>query len=159
MSLFDRFKKKKEEPKKKSRGSTRDPDLTSGKDIEKKVPMQDRDPDSKDVGKKKLSKADLKRTVSAYNIIKEPCITEKASFLAEQNKYVFKVYLDANKIEIKKAIELIYNTKVKNVRIIHISPKKRRLGRHEGWRGGLKHGSKKAIVTLKKNEKIELLPR
>ncbi len=42
---------------------------------------------------------------------------------------------------------------------MHVSPKKRRLGRHEGWRGGLKHGSKKAIVTLKKGEKIELLPR
>jgi len=155
MSLFDKFRKK-------------------TKKEEKKVPTAEpsRILDTESVGKKKLSKADIKprgstrdpdltsgRTVSAYNIIKEPCITEKASFLAEQNKYVFKVYLKANKIEIKKAIELIYNTKVKNVRVIHISPKKRRLGRHEGWRGGLKHGSKKAIVTLKKGEKIELLPR
>ncbi|MFH0805460.1 MAG: 50S ribosomal protein L23 [Patescibacteria group bacterium] len=141
MSLLDRFKKK-------------------------KVPMQkpSRILDTEGVGKvlipkKKLSKVDIKKTVSAYNIIKEPCVTEKASFLTEQNKYVFKVALKTNKIEIKKAIELIYNTKVKNVRVIHASPKKRRLGRREGWRGGLKHGFKKAIVTLKKGEKIELLPR
>ena len=148
MSLLDKFKRKKEEPKVK-------------KDIEKeKKDLISKEKDKKEaIPEKKLSKADMKKTVSAYNIIKEPCITEKASFLAEQNKYVFKVSPKTNKIEIKKAIELIYNTRVKNVRIIHASPKKRRLGRREGWRGGLKYGFKKAIVTLKKGEKIELLPR
>ncbi len=143
MSLFDKFKKKtkKEEVKKEIK-----------KEVEKKA-------EKEVIPERKLSKADIKKTVSAYNVIKEPCITEKASFLAEQNKYVFRVYPNVNKIEIKKAIESIYNTKVDKVRVMHVSPKKRRLGRHEGWRGGLKHGSKKAIVTLKKGEKIELLPR
>ena len=148
MSLFNKLKKKtkKEEVK---------------KVVKEKIVKQEVKEKAKQevIPEKKLSKADLKKTVSAYSVIKEPCITEKASFLAEQNKYVFKVYPNVNKIEIKKAIELIYNTKVKNVRVIHVSPKKRRLGRREGWRGGLKHGSKKAIITLKKGEKIELLPR
>jgi len=148
MSLLDKFKKKKEEPKVKKDSAKKEEVLIPKEKVEKEA-----------IPEKKLSKADMKKTVSAYNIIKEPCITEKASLLTEQNKYVFKVALKTNKIEIKKAIESIYNTKVKNVRVIHASPKKRRLGRREGWRGGLKHGFKKAIVTLKKGEKIELLPR
>ena len=138
MSLLDKFKKNREKSKIK-------------KDSVKKKEVL--------VTEKKLSKANIKKTVSAYNVIKEPCITEKASFLAEQNKYVFKIYPNVNKIEIKKAIELIYNTKVEKVNVIHASPKKRRLGRREGWRGGLKCGFRKAIITLKKGEKIELLPR
>ncbi len=147
MSLFDKFKKRTKKPEVK-------------KDIEKKSAKGGPVSNGKEmIPKKKLSKADIKKTVSAYNVIKEPCITEKASFLAEQNKYVFKVYPNVNKIEIRKAIELIYNTKVSNVRVIHSSPKKRRLGKHQGWRSGLKHGFKKAIVTLKKGEKIELLLR
>jgi len=154
MSLFNKFKRKTKKPEVK-------------KDIEKKSIKDESLPEDRRVvsdekeaiPKKKLSKADIRKTVSAYNIIKEPCITEKASLLAEQNKYVFKVYPNVNKIEIRKAVELVYNTKVSNVRIIHSSPKKRRLGKHEGWRNGLKHGFKKAIVTLKKGEKIELLLR
>jgi len=43
--------------------------------------------------------------------------------------------------------------------MVHTAPKKRRLGRHQGWRHGLKKGFKKTIVTLKKGDKIELLPR
>jgi len=94
-----------------------------------------------------------------YKIIKEPHITEKAGILADQNKYVFKVYPRANKVEVKKAIEALYRVKVDKVHMVHSAPKKRRLGRHQGWRQGLKKGFKKAIVSLKKGDKIELLPR
>jgi len=92
-------------------------------------------------------------------LIKSPHITEKATDLSSFNKYIFKVSFNANKTEIKKAIEKIYNVKVEKVNIIHIPGKRRRLGRMEGWRGGLKRGFKKAIVSLKKGDKIELLPR
>jgi len=147
MSLLDKFKKKKESPEIK-------------KDVKDKNIKDDSISDKKkEIPEKKLSKSDMKRKSLGYNIIKEPCITEKATFLAEQNKYVFKVYPNVNKIEVKKAIESIYNSKVANVHIIHVSPKRRRLGRREGWRNGLKKGFKKAIVTLKKGEKIELMPR
>ena len=100
-----------------------------------------------------------KKSIQIYDIIKEPHITEKAGILADQNKYVFKVYPRANKVEVKKAIEALYGLKAEKVHMTHSAPKKRRLGKHQGWRGGLKKGFKKAIVTLKKGDKIELLPR
>lgn len=105
------------------------------------------------------SKADKKVVPQVYQIIKEPHITEKAGFLTDQNKYVFKVYPQANKKEVGKAIESLYKVKVEKVNIIHSAAKRRRLGRHQGWRGGLKKGFKKAVVTLKSGDKIELLPR
>jgi len=148
MSLLDKFKKNREKSKIKKDSVKKKEVLVSKKKDRKET-----------ITEKKLSKANIEKIVSAYSVIKEPCITEKASFLAEQNKYVFKIYPNVNKIEIKKAIELIYNTKVEKVNVIHASPKKRRLGRREGWRGGLKCGFRKAIITLKKGEKIELLPR
>lgn len=99
------------------------------------------------------------KNVQIYSILKESHITEKAGILAEQGKYVFKIYPRTNKIEIKKAVESLYKVKVEKVHIVHTAPKKRRLGRRQGWRRGLKKGFKKAIVTLKKGEQIELLPR
>ncbi len=78
--------------------------------------------------------------------------TEKAQRLLEKNQYVFKVHKDANKIQIKEAIEKIFNVKVKKVRVIKVPPKIRT------FRGktGKKPGYKKAIVTLEKGEKIEI---
>lgn len=108
------------------------------------------------VVKKKVTQ---KQVPQAYRIIKEPHITEKATFLTNQNKYVFKISSKANKVEVKKIIEALYEVKVEKVHLIHTVPKRRRLGRHEGWKHGLKQGFKKAIVTLKKGEKIELLPK
>jgi len=92
-------------------------------------------------------------------ILQEPHITEKATDLVKQRKYVFKVSSSANKIEIKKAVEEAYGVKVADVNVIHIPGKQRRLGRTEGWRRGLKKGFKKAIVTLKEGEKIEMMPK
>ena len=89
----------------------------------------------------------------SYNIVKEPHISEKATNLAEDNKYVFKVYDKTNKPEIKKSVEGIYGVDVLSVNIIKIPAKKRRLGRTEGFR---KRYSK-AIVTIKEGQKIEIL--
>lgn len=111
---------------------------------------------------KKIEKVAVDRKVikeqvpGAYRIIRKPHITEKATFLAGQNKYIFKVSSEANKVEVKKIIEALYGVKVEKVNLIHMAPKKRRLGRTEGWRHGLKKGFKKAIATLAKGEKIEL---
>jgi len=78
--------------------------------------------------------------------------TEKAQRLLENNQYVFKVRKDANKIQIKDAIEKIFNVKVKKVRIINVKPKMR------FFRGipGKKSSYKKAIITLEKGQKIEI---
>ena len=91
----------------------------------------------------------------AYRILKAPQVTEKATELAKQNQYVFKVYPGANKIEIKKAIEDLYEVDVLDVKIIKVPRKRRRLGRIRGWRKGYK----KAIVKIKEGQKIEVLPR
>jgi len=91
----------------------------------------------------------------AYRILKAPQVTEKATELAKQNQYVFKVWPRANKIEIKKAIEDLYGVDVISVKIIKVPRKRRRLGRIRGWRKGYK----KAIVKIKEGQKIEVLPR
>ncbi|MCX7905719.1 MAG: 50S ribosomal protein L23 [Elusimicrobiales bacterium] len=88
--------------------------------------------------------------MNPYRVIIEPVLTEKSVNQKELNKYFFKVSNDANKIEIKKAVEEIFKVKVKDVKIVKMKPKKARLGRFEGYRSGWK----KAIVTLKEG-KIE----
>lgn len=91
----------------------------------------------------------------AYQILDTPHVSEKATFLSEKNKYVFKVWPKVNKTEIKKAIEGQYGVNVLSVKIIKVLPKKRRLGKTRGWRKGYK----KAIVAIKEGQKIEVLPR
>jgi len=88
-----------------------------------------------------------------YKIIKRPAITEKATALSErQNKYVFEVALEANKIQIKKAVEELFKVGVTNVRTMRVHGKKRRLR----FRVGQTPDWKKAIVTLKQGQSIEL---
>lgn len=91
----------------------------------------------------------------AYKILKEPHISEKATALTDQDKYVFKVYPQANKVETKKAIEDVYGVKVKDVNIINVHRKRKILRGVEGF----KPGYKKAIVMLEEGEKIEITPR
>lgn len=85
-------------------------------------------------------------------IIKAPVITEKSGVIAQKGKYVFKVDSRANKIEIKQAIEKIFNVHVKEIRTINVKPKKRRVGRYTG----LTNRCKKAIVKLAEGEEINL---
>lgn len=85
-------------------------------------------------------------------IIKAPVITEKSGVIAQNGKYVFKVDSRANKIEIKQAIEKIFNIHVKEIRTINVKPKKRRVGRYTG----LTNRCKKAIVKLAEGEEINL---
>ena len=91
---------------------------------------------------------------SAWKILKFPLVTEKSTKLAKDNQYTFVVWKEANKPEIKKAVEQKYNVKVEKVRIIKVPAKRRRVGRTIGW----KKGFKKAIVTIKKGQKIDILP-
>ncbi len=86
-------------------------------------------------------------------IIKAPVVTEKSATLGqERGQYVFKVDPRANKIEIKQAIEKIFNVKVQEIRTLNVKPKKRRVGRY----AGLTNRTKKAIVTLAEGQTIEL---
>jgi len=96
-----------------------------------------------------------KETEEIYRAINIPHITEKATDLTEKNQYVFRVFANTNKIEIKKAVESLYGVNVMRVRIINIPSKKRRVGRTIGK----KPGYKKAIVKIAEGQKIEVLPR
>lgn len=74
--------------------------------------------------------------------------------MSELGKYIFLVDGASNKIELKKAVEAVYKVNVESVRIINTRPKPRRLGRAKG----LKPGYKKAVITLKKGQKLDILP-
>ena len=87
------------------------------------------------------------------DIVRRARITEKGTRIREgQNGYLFEVARDANKIEVKKAVEAIFNVKVSTVRTLRVHGKPKKVGRHAGHRPDWK----KAIVTLKKGETIEL---
>jgi large subunit ribosomal protein L23 len=78
------------------------------------------------------------------DIIKRPVITERSSEFADQLKYVFEVDLRANKTEIKKAVEQIFNVKVARVNTMRVPAKPKRYGRYSGYTSEWK----KAIVQL-----------
>ncbi len=86
-------------------------------------------------------------------IIKRPIITEKSTHLqGAGNKYVFEVDIRANKIEIAHAVKEIFNVTVLNVKTIRMKGKPKRLGLFSGYRASWK----KAIVTLKEGDHIEV---
>ena len=85
-------------------------------------------------------------------IISQPIVSEKGTQLLTENKYVFKVPLKVNKIEIKEAVEELFKVKVESVRTMHAR------GKTKKWRGqdiGKIRRWKKAIVRLKEGEVIE----
>lgn len=91
--------------------------------------------------------------MNRHDIILRPVLTEKSTQLREaQNKYCFMVRPNANKSEVKRAVEETLSVKVESVHIVNILGKEKRLGRFSGKRPDWK----KAIVTLKEGEKIAL---
>ena len=87
-----------------------------------------------------------------YDLIRKPLITEKSTILGEQNKHVFEVAPAANKGSIKKAIEEIFDVKVKSVNILNQKGKVKRFKGIIGRRSDVK----KAIVTLETDHTIDL---
>ena len=89
-----------------------------------------------------------------YSVIREPLLTEKCHDLKEkQNKVAFRVARSANKDAIREAVEKIFKVKVESVNVMNVSGKKKRLGRNVGRRADWK----KAVVTLKAGENIEII--
>lgn len=92
--------------------------------------------------------------INIYDVIKKPCLTEKGMLLQEENnQVVMKVHSKANKIEIKTAVEMLFNVKVDKVCTANMHGKKKRVGKHSGQRSDWK----KAIVTLSEGHKIDFL--
>ena len=91
---------------------------------------------------------------TAREILIRPLRTEKHMRQKEElNTVAFQVRPDANKVEIRSAVEAVFNVKVTDVRTINYEGKLKRMGRHQGRRSSWK----KAIVTLAKGHKIELV--
>lgn len=89
-----------------------------------------------------------------FKLIKGPHVSEKASVLADKHRQlVFKVLLDANKFEIKQAVEFLFNVKVSRVTLLNVKPKRRRFKQIEGsikaW--------KKAYVTLQPGYDLDFI--
>ena len=88
------------------------------------------------------------------DLIRRPLLTEKAILLLENNQYVFEVVPDANKLQIKAAIEELFDVRVVAVNTFNPPRKKRRMGRFVGHRAHYK----RAVVTLAAGSSIPLFP-
>ena len=86
-----------------------------------------------------------------YEVLRRPLITEKNALLQAQGKYAFEIAREANKQQIKQAVEKAFKVKVLAVNVMTVSGKMRRVGRQRV----LTQSWKKAIVTLKSGDKIE----
>ena len=152
MKLFDRFKGKHEQPEQK----------VQAKVVKNQAAKSQVAAPSKKIDQPKAVAAETKsqakktelsgKSLQAHQVLVKPLITEKAAELGALNKYVFVVNPKMNKVEIKKAIRTIYKVDPTQVNILNFSGKKVRYGRTIGT---TKHW-KKAVVTLKPGDKIEV---
>lgn len=91
--------------------------------------------------------------IKLASVIQAPIITEKSSIVGDQsNQYIFKVTKSANKLQIKKSVELMFNVEVASVRVLNVKGKTKRFGRSLGKRSDWK----KAYVKLQSGHSIEL---
>jgi large subunit ribosomal protein L23 len=90
--------------------------------------------------------------MNVYQVLKRPILTEKSDFQRDDNQYVFEVDRRANKLQIKEAVEMIFDVEVAAVNTMNMKPKRRKLGRktlvtRPAW--------KRAVVTLAAGERIQ----
>jgi large subunit ribosomal protein L23 len=91
--------------------------------------------------------------MNEYDVVLRPIVTEKTSLLKESaNQYVFEVQRNANKIEIRKAVEKLFKVKVVSVSVVKLQGKKKRVGRFSGKQPDWK----KAYVKLSPKDKITI---
>ena len=107
------------------------------------------------VGKKSAAVKPASKTGREALVLEHAHITEKASNLAEINQYVFKVAVNANKQEISRAVESYYGVSVIGVNVVNVPGRRRRRARGIF----MEPGYRKAIVTVKKGQSIEVLPK
>ncbi len=153
MGLFTKTKK---DDKKKTDDKSVKVD-SGAKVVEKKVSTKDlygnKDVKSDKSSDKKIEKSTgSKKHGNAYKVLVKPLLTEKATILNAENKYLFEVDIKANKVEVKKAIKEVYGIVPTSVNMIKYDGKKVRHGRTTGR----KKSWKKAIVTLPKGKTINI---
>lgn len=140
MALFDFFKKNKEKERFLKKRSKREVPAKKSGVLQNETKKE-----------KNKDKQNLKFSEETI-ILKSPYITEKSVSQNEEGVYTFKIVDNANKITVKRAVEKMYNTKVDKVNIGRIPAKKIFVRGKQGK----KTGYKKAVVYLKKGEKIEI---
>lgn len=87
-----------------------------------------------------------------YDVLRRPLITEKNTLIGEQNKYTFEVAVAANKPMVRRAVETLFKVDVIDVNVCRVHGKMRRVGRDRG----MTRSWKKAIVTLKPGQRLEV---
>ncbi len=156
MSIFNKIIKKPKDEDKEEKGKVADKGKVKKQEVEKKEASKK---DSKDSKKKEKAVSKVKKVarekipVHHFEIIRKPHVSEKAFNLESEGKYVFVVSPSANKVEIKKAIQNLYGVVVKSVNVVKVPSKPKR------FRGvpGIKSGYKKAVITLVKGSKIDVM--
>lgn len=146
MGIFDRFRRKEHSASSQS--------ATDREGQEKKI-STGKEKSEKSVKAAKPSrpvKVELRKFDDVHNILIRPLVTEKISNLGMHNQYAFEVSADVNKVQIKKAIETYYQVRPVKVRLMNIQGKNVRWGRRQGRT----KSRKKAMVTLRQGDKIEL---
>ncbi len=158
MGLLDKILKRKpaqEEPQTVEKKKKERKMMEKKKEEVKKKPLKSHEmtlkPEAKAIAKK-VAKPQKGETGLAYRILIKPVVTEKVTDLGTLGKYVFEISPQANKTEVRQAIEKVYGVSPVKINIIKIKGKKVRYGRTTGntkeW--------KKAIVTLKAGETLEI---
>ncbi len=147
MGFFDRFKKQGPPAKQTSSEKTKagDKSLQEMKKVEGRA-------DKKPEAIKKLAK---ENTGNAYKVLLRPVITEKSAILAEAGKYVFEVPGSTNKVEVARAVKAVYGVTPVKVNMIKL-PGQAVVLRYKRFVRGQTKNQYKAIVTLKKGQKIPL---
>jgi large subunit ribosomal protein L23 len=100
----------------------------------------------------KIIKKPVRKNTKVYKVLLKPVVSEKATSLAMQNKYVFIVNNKTNKLEVKKAIKELYNVNPISISMINVEGKAKRFGVTRGRRSDYK----KAIITLEKGKTIHI---
>ncbi|PKM43163.1 MAG: 50S ribosomal protein L23 [Firmicutes bacterium HGW-Firmicutes-8] len=90
---------------------------------------------------------------NARDVLRKPIVSERSMGLLEQNKYSFYVDPKSNKIEIKHAVQEMFKVTVTDVKTMNVKGKEKRMGKYLGRTAA----RKKAIVTLKQGDKIEII--
>jgi len=94
----------------------------------------------------------MPKAIHPYSVLVRPLITEKGTYLSGLNKYPFEVLRASNKLQIKEAVELAFDVKVRDVNTLIMHGKMRRVGK----KPGMTKDWKKAIVTLQPGFRIDL---
>ena len=92
--------------------------------------------------------------MDARDVIIAPVVSEKSYSLIDRNAYTFNVHPDANKIEIRQAVESIFNVRVEKVNTLNRQGKRKRNRR--SWTMGRRAATKRAVVTLVEGDRIDL---